>query len=85
MTLGFGRKSKLLLNLETTPNIKVSGPFKDYYNLLNRRFQYLQKELQEFKSKRLAMINKDRNFLQYISGDLVYIISPFSYSITHHI
>ena len=31
--------------------------------------------LLNFKSKRLAMINKDRAFFQYSSGDLVYIIS----------
>ena len=54
------RKPKLLLNLETNPNIKVSGTFKDYYTLLNKRLQYLHKLLQEFRSKRLAMINKDR-------------------------
>ena len=57
--LVFGRKPKLLLNLETTPDIKVSGIFKDYYELLNKR---LHKLLQDFKSKRLAMINKDRTF-----------------------
>ena len=34
--LVFGRKPKLLLNLETTLNIKVSGIFKDYDNLLNK-------------------------------------------------
>ena len=39
--------------------IKVLGTFKDYYNLLNKRLQYLHKLLQDFKSKRLAMINKD--------------------------
>ena len=27
-------------------------------------------------SKRLAMINKDKRFFQYNSGDLVYIILP---------
>ena len=32
--------------------------------------------MEDFKSKRLAMINKDRAFFQYNSGDLVYIISP---------
>ena len=32
--------------------------------------------MQNFKSKRIAMINKDRAFFQYNSGDLVYIISP---------
>ena len=59
------------------PNIKVSGTFKDYYTLLNNGLQYLHKLLQDFKSKRLAMINKDRTFFQYNIGNLVYIISPF--------
>ena len=34
--------------------------------------------LRDFKSKGLAMINKDRSFSQYNSGDLVYIISPLT-------
>ena len=34
--LVFGRMPKLLLNLEMMPDIKVSGSFKEYYNLLNR-------------------------------------------------
>ena len=76
--LVFGRKPKLLLNLETTPDIKVSGTFKDYYELLNKRLQYLHKLLQDFKSKRLAMIKIDRTFFQYKSGDLVHIISPLT-------
>ena len=41
--LVFGRKPKLLLNLETIPDINVSGTFKDYYKLLNKRLQYLHK------------------------------------------
>ena len=49
--LVFGRKPKPLLNLETTPDIKISGTFKDYYELLNKRLQYLHKSLQNFKSK----------------------------------
>ena len=50
--------------------------FKDYHDLLNKRLEYLHKLLQDFKSKKLAIINKDRAFFQYNSGDLVYIISP---------
>ena len=46
-------------------------PSKTYFKLLNIRLQYLHKLLQDFKSKRLAMINKDRTFFQYNSGDLV--------------
>ena len=60
------------------PDIKVSGTFKANYILLNKRIQYLHKLLQDFKSKRLAMINKDRSFFQYNSGGLVYIISPLT-------
>ena len=60
------------------PDIKVSGSFKEYYELLNKCFKYLHEIIQNFKSKRLAMINKDRMCFQYNSGDLVYIISPLT-------
>ena len=76
--LVFGRKPKMLLNLETMLDIKVSGTFKDYHKLLNKRLKYLHDLLQNFNSKRIAMINKDRAFFQYNSGDLVYIISPLT-------
>ena len=64
-----------MLNLDSNPDIKVSGIFKEYYKLLNKRLKYLYDTLLNFKSKRLAMINKDRAFFQYKSRDLVYIIS----------
>ena len=54
--LVFGRKPKLLLDLETDSNIKVSGSYSDYYSLLNKKLKYLQDILQQFMSKRLAMI-----------------------------
>ena len=74
--LTFSRKLRPLLNFDSNPDIKVSGTFKEYYELLNKRFKYLHDTLLNFKSKRLAMINKDRAFFQYKSRDLVYIISP---------
>ena len=74
----FGRKPKLLLNLETNSDIKEFSAFKDYYMLLSKRLHYLQKLLQDVKLKRLAAISKDRSFFQYNSGDLVYIISPLT-------
>ena len=37
--LVFGRKPKLLLDLETNLDIKVSGTYKDYYTLLNKRLK----------------------------------------------
>ena len=55
--LTFDRKPKVLMNLESNPDIKVSRTFKEYYELLNKRIKYLQDILFNFKSKKLAMIN----------------------------
>ena len=49
--LVFSRKPKLLLDLETTPDNKVLGTFKDYYTLLNKRLKYLHKLLQDLGPK----------------------------------
>ena len=76
--LTFGRKPKMLIDLESNPDIKVSRSFKEYYELLKKSIKYLQDILFNFKSKRSAMINKDRGFFQYRGGDLVYIISPLT-------
>ena len=46
--------------------------------MLNKKLQYLHKLLQEFRSKRLAMINKYKHFFQYNSAHLVYLISPLT-------
>ena len=73
--LVFGRKPNILLDLETDPDIKVSGSYKDYYSLLNKKLKYLQDILQQFKSIQLVMINKDCEHFHYNNGDLVYIIS----------
>ena len=49
--LVFGRKPKILLNLDTMPDIKVTGLFKEYYELLNKRLRYFHDIIQNFKSK----------------------------------
>ena len=49
--LVFRRKPKLLLDLETDPDIKVLATYKEYYERLERRMKYLHKVLQDFKTK----------------------------------
>ena len=49
--LMFGRKPKLLLDLETDPDIKVSATYKEYYEKLEKRLKYLHKILQDFKNR----------------------------------
>ena len=49
--LTFGRKPKILIDLESNPDIKVSRNFKEYYEFLNKRIKYLQDILFNFKSE----------------------------------
>ena len=74
--LVFGRKPKLLLDLETDLDVRVSGTHREYLLQLRKRLEYLHKLLQEFQMKRFKLLNKDRDDFQYNSGDLAYIISP---------
>ena len=67
--LVFGRKLKLL---------KVAVTYKEYYERLEQRLKYLQKVLLDFKMSCLALLNKDWEYFQYNSGDLVYLISPLT-------
>ena len=76
--LTFGRKPKLLLNVDSNPDIKVSRNFREYYELLNKRIKYLPDILFNFKSWKLAMINKDRENFQNKGADLIYIISSLT-------
>ena len=69
--LVFGRKPKLLLDLEMDPDVRVSGTYREYFLQLKKRLAYLHKLLQDFWMKRLALINKDREDFQYNSRDLV--------------
>ena len=46
--LVFGRKPKLLLDLETDPDIKVMETYNEYYERLEKRLKYLHKVLQDF-------------------------------------
>ena len=60
--LVFGRKLKLLLDLEMDPDIKVATTYKEYYEKLGQRLKYLQKVLLDFKMRCLALLNKDREY-----------------------
>ena len=76
--LTFRREPRVLLDLETDPDTKVSGTYKDYHMLLTKRLKYLQNMLQNFKLRHIALINKDREYCQYSPGDLVYLMLPLT-------
>ena len=76
--LVFGRRPKLLLDLEMDPDIKVLVTYREYYKRLELRLKYSQKVLLDFKMRHVVLVNKDREYFQYNSGDLVYLISPLT-------
>ena len=49
--LVFRSRPKILISIETDPDIEVSGTYKDYHTLLTQRLDYLQNMLQNFKMK----------------------------------
>ena len=49
--LVLGRKPKLLLDLETDPDVKVSGMYREYFLQLSKSLEYLHKLLQDFWMK----------------------------------
>ena len=59
------REPRILLTLETDPDVRISGTYKDHHTLLTKRVKYLQNMLQNFKAKCIALINKDREYFQY--------------------
>ena len=63
--LVFERNPKLLLDLETDPDIKVLATYKEYYKRLEQRLKYLQKVLSDLRMRCLALLNKDREYFQY--------------------
>ena len=76
--LVFVRKPKLLLDLETDPDVRELGTHRECLLQLRKRLEYLHKLLQDFQMKRLALLNKDREDFQYNNSDLVYIISALT-------
>ena len=48
-----------LLDLETDPDIKVSGTYREYFAQLGKRLEYIHRLLLDFQMKRLALINKE--------------------------
>ena len=46
-----GRKAKIIPELEVTPDVSVSGTFKDAYTLLQRKLKYFRGQLQKFRDK----------------------------------
>ena len=59
--------------LEIKVDKVVSGTFKDYYEKLKKNLQYMGERLQRFRSQRLDLLNKDREYQAFEVGQIVYM------------
>ena len=71
--LVFGHNMTLYHELEIKVDTVVSGTFKDYYENLKKNLQYMGEILQRFRSQRLDLLNKDREYQAFEVGQIVYI------------
>ena len=59
--------------LEVKVNTVVSGTFEDYYEKLKKNLQYMEERLWKFRSQRLDLLNKDREYQAFKVGQIVYM------------
>ena len=59
--------------LEIKVDTVVSGTIKDYYEKLKKNLQYMGERLQKFRSQRLDMLNKDREYQAFEVGQIVHM------------
>ena len=71
--LVFGHKMTLSHEHEIKVDTVVSGRFKDYYEKLKKNLQYMGERLQRFRSQRLDLLNKDREYQAFKVGQIVYM------------
>ena len=71
--LVFGHKMTLSHELGIKVDTVVRGTFKDYYEKLKKNLQYMGERLQRFRSQRLDLLNKNREYQAFEVGQIVYM------------
>ena len=74
--VAIGRKAILAPKFEYKPKIPITGTYGKAKEKLEERLEYFKKRLEDFRSNRNAVINKDRQHQGYTVGQIVYMYSP---------
>ena len=64
---------KISHELEIKPEVVVSGTFQTYYERLKKNLKYLAERLQKFRSARIDLLNKNRQYHAFEVGQIVYM------------
>ena len=60
-------------DLEVQPDRVVSGTFCTYYEKLKKNLKYLCCRLQRFRSHRTYLLNRNKKYRAYQSGQIIYM------------
>ena len=66
--IAIGRKAGLVPRFEYNPRISITGTHAKAQEKLQERLIYFRKRLEEFRSNRIAIMNKDRQHYGYTVG-----------------
>ena len=80
--LVFGRKPRIVPILEISPPVPVTGTYQNAFDLLNKKLRYFREMLIKFRDRRFEIMNRDREFHGYTSGQLVYLFYPSNSTLT---
>ena len=74
--VAIGRKAILAPRFEYKPKIPITGTHAKAQEKLQERLLYFRKRLEEFRSNRIAIMNKDRQHYGFTVGQIVYMYNP---------
>ena len=74
--IAIDRKALLAPNFECKPRVPITGAHVQAKEKLQERLLYFRKRLEEFRSNRIAVMNKDRQHYGYTVGQIVYMYNP---------
>ena len=76
MKLPLVGKLSLAPRFEYKPRIPITGTHAQAKDKLQERLTYFRKRLEEFRSNRMAIMNKDRQHYGFTVGQIVYMYNP---------
>ena len=74
--LTLGRKAKIVPSMEVTPEVPVTGTFREQQNILKKQLAYLRENIQKFRDVRSDFLNRNREYHFFSVGQLVYMYLP---------
>jgi hypothetical protein len=74
--LALGRQNKVCPPMEITPQVPVTGTYKEYHSKLQAQLKYFREQIQKFRDERTELMNAEKEMHFFSSGQIVYLYQP---------